>query len=71
MVICVPGVFAEHTRSNNITEVERVLGIEAARRVVIDELLSVMAGHGVDVNVRHVMLLADTMTNRVSYIVHA
>ncbi|KAH8866973.1 DNA-directed RNA polymerase III subunit RPC1 [Schistosoma japonicum] len=63
-VMCVPGVVAERTRSNNILEVEQVLGVEAARRVVIDELLAVMEGHGVEVNVRHVMLLADVMTNR-------
>lgn len=64
--MCIPGVVAERTQSNNILEVEQVLGVEAARRVVIDELLAVMEGHGVEVNVRHVMLLADVMTNRVS-----
>ncbi|CAH8674918.1 unnamed protein product [Schistosoma rodhaini] len=63
-VMCIPGVVAERTRSNNILEVEQVLGVEAARRVVIDELLAVMEGHGVEVNVRHVMLLADVMTNK-------
>ncbi|CAH8667307.1 unnamed protein product [Heterobilharzia americana] len=63
-VMSVPGVVSECTRSNNILEVEQVLGVEAARRVVIDELLAVMEGHGVEVNVRHVMLLADVMTNR-------
>ncbi|KAF8563861.1 hypothetical protein P879_06895 [Paragonimus westermani] len=63
-VMCVPGVVPEQTRSNNILEIEQVLGVEAARRVVIEELLSVMEGHGVEVNVRHVMLLADVMTNR-------
>ncbi|VDP84906.1 unnamed protein product [Echinostoma caproni] len=63
-VMCVPGVVPERTWSNNILEVEQVLGVEAARRVVIDELLSVMEGHGVEVNIRHVMLLADVMTNR-------
>ncbi|KAG5444137.1 DNA-directed RNA polymerase III subunit RPC1 [Clonorchis sinensis] len=63
-VMCVPGVVPECTRSNNILEVEQVLGVEAARRVVIDELLAVMEGHGVEVNIRHVMLLADVMTNR-------
>ena len=66
-VMCVPGVVPELTRSNNILEVERCLGVEAARRVVIDELLAVMEGHGVEVNIRHVMLLADLMTNRVCF----
>ncbi|VDM18058.1 unnamed protein product [Hydatigera taeniaeformis] len=63
-VMCVPGVVPEATRSNNILEVERCLGVEAARRVVMTELLTVMEGHGVEVNIRHVMLLADLMANR-------
>ncbi|CAH8459699.1 unnamed protein product [Dicrocoelium dendriticum] len=63
-VMCVPGIIPERTRSNNVLEIEKVLGVEAARRVVIEELLAVMEGHGVEVNVRHVMLLADVMTNR-------
>lgn len=67
-VMCVPGVVPEATRSNNILEVERCLGVEAARRVVMDELIAVMQGHGVEVNIRHVMLLADLMANRVSLI---
>ncbi len=68
--MCIPGVVPEACRSNNILEVERCLGVEAARRVVMDELLTVMEGHGVEVNIRHVMLLADLMTNRVSVLVH-
>lgn len=63
--MAVQGVVPEMVRSNNILEVESCLGIEAARRVVIDELIDVMGAHGVTVNIRHVMLLADLMTNRV------
>ncbi|CAL8105388.1 unnamed protein product [Calicophoron daubneyi] len=63
-VMCVPGIIPEQTRSNNILEIEQALGVEAARRVVIEEMLAVMEGHGVEVNIRHVMLLADVMTNR-------
>ncbi len=64
--MCIPGVVPEACRSKNILDVERCLGVEAARPVVMDELLTVMEGHGVEVNIRHVMLLADLMTNRVS-----
>lgn len=63
--MCIPGVAPEKTTSNNILEVEKCLGVEAARRIVMNELLAVMEGHGVEVNIRHVMLLADLMTNRV------
>lgn len=65
--MAVQGVVPEQVRSNNILEVERCLGVEAARRVVIEELREVMAAYGVDVNIRHFMLLADLMTNRVSF----
>lgn len=64
--MAVQGVVPELVRSNNILEVECCLGVEAARRVVMEELCEVMAAHGVTVNIRHVMLLADLMTNRVS-----
>ncbi|VDL22627.1 unnamed protein product [Hymenolepis diminuta] len=63
-VMAVQGVVPELVRSNNILEVECCLGVEAARRVVMEELCEVMAAHGVTVNIRHVMLLADLMTNR-------
>ena len=65
-VMATPGVDGHRTRCNNIREVAQVLGIEAARRTIIDEMLEVMQGHGVEVDIRHVMLLADTMTYRVS-----
>ncbi len=66
--MAIRGVVPEKTKSNNILEIERCLGVEAARRVVMNELITVMEGHGVEVNIRHVMLLADLMTNRVGYI---
>lgn len=48
--------------TNNIFEVADVLGIEAARAAIIDETMKVIEGQGIDVNIRHVMLLADVMT---------
>ncbi|EJW03738.1 hypothetical protein EDEG_01976 [Edhazardia aedis USNM 41457] len=47
--------------SNNIIEVCEVLGIEAAREVILKELRSVIENEGY-VNIRHLMLLADVMT---------
>lgn len=41
-----------------------VLGIEAARSSIISEILSTMASHGIGLDQRHVMLLADVMTYR-------
>ena len=46
-------------------EVEQILGIEAARQTIMNEIVHVMQGHGIQVDMRHVMLLADTMTFKV------
>src|SRR5436853_7529461 len=49
--------------SNNINETALVLGIEAARNVIVKEALGVLEEQGLDVDVRHVMLVADMMTS--------
>lgn len=53
----------DHTRtsSNNIREVELVLGIEAARGLILREAKNVLDTQGLPVNVRHLMLVADLM----------
>jgi len=47
--------------TNDIHEVYRTLGIEAARRVIISELRSILAFYGLYVNARHILLLVDWM----------
>lgn len=42
----------------------QVLGIEAARRSIVAEIVETMAAHGIQLDVRHVLLLADLMTYR-------
>lgn len=56
------GVDSRLTNSNNIHEVAAVLGIEAARATIISEIKTTMKGHGITIDERHLMLLADTMT---------
>lgn len=56
------GVDTSRTISNNMHEVAEVLGIEAARSVIIKEATAVLEEQGLDVDVRHVMLVADAMT---------
>ena len=51
------------TLCNNVHEIYRVLGIEAARTFLIREFLAVLGGDGGDINPRHVTLLVDFMTN--------
>ena len=45
-------------------KVEEVLGIEAARQTIIDEIQYTMSSHGMTIDDRHVMLLADVMTSK-------
>ncbi|KXS08894.1 beta and beta-prime subunits of DNA dependent RNA-polymerase, partial [Gonapodya prolifera JEL478] len=45
-------------------QTERILGIEAARKTIINELKKVIEFDGSYVNVRHIMLLADFMCNK-------
>ncbi|MGA2972575.1 MAG: DNA-directed RNA polymerase subunit A' [Candidatus Bathyarchaeia archaeon] len=56
------GVDTTRTISNNMHEVAEVLGIEAGRNVIIKEAMAVLEEQGLDVDVRHVMLVADAMT---------
>lgn len=49
------------TVSNDIWEVEAILGIEAAREQIIREVLKVLQAQGIDIDIRHLLLVADTM----------
>lgn len=51
------------TLCNNVHEIYRVLGIEAARTFLIREFLAVIGNEGGNINPRHVTLLVDFMTN--------
>jgi DNA-directed RNA polymerase subunit A" len=57
----VDGVDTTRTRTNNISEISQVLGIEAARNAIIYEALSTLSEQGIMVDVRHIMLVADMM----------
>lgn len=50
------------TISNDIFEVEKLLGIEAARQLIIDEINKVLDGQGIPIDIRHILLVAETMT---------
>ena len=54
-----PFVDSTRTISNNIWEIYNVLGIEATRKFLIEELMMIMEG----INKCHIQLLADKMTN--------
>ena len=49
-------------KTNDITNVLEVLGIEAARTLLLEELRKVIEFDGTYVNMRHFLTLVDTMT---------
>ena len=63
-VLEIEGVDASRSTCNNIHEIRAELGIEAAREAIINETTDTLREQGLDdVNVRHLMLVADIMTN--------
>jgi DNA-directed RNA polymerase subunit A' len=60
-VLEVVGVDPTRTTTNNIHEISKTLGIEAARNALIAEAAGVLEEQGLDVDLRHIMLVADIM----------
>ncbi len=56
------GVDPTRIKTNNISEIGDVLGIEAARNAIINEATDTLREQGLSVDVRHIMLVADIMT---------
>lgn len=48
--------------TNNFYEMAKVLGVEAVRNAIIKETNNTMEQQGLDIDYRHIMLVADTMT---------
>jgi len=61
-VLKLPEVNAKKTITNDIMEVKEVLGIEAGRTMIFNELRKTLDENGILVDLRHLMLLADQMT---------
>jgi len=61
-VLEVEGVDPADTTSNNVHETSKTLGIEAARNALITEATGVLEEQGLDVDLRHIMLVADIMS---------
>jgi len=58
----IKGVDRNRTRSNDVYEIAEVLGIEAARRTIMDEINKVIEQQGLSIDQRYVKLIADAMT---------
>ena len=62
-IIKLPEVDETRVTTNDLFEIQSVLGIEAARKSIINEIKSTLKDQGLTVDERHLMLVADTMTN--------
>jgi len=62
-ILALPEVDKTRTVTNDIREIEEVLGVEAARNAIINEAVKTLEEQGLDVDIRHIMLVADMMTN--------
>ncbi len=62
-VMEVNGVNRDKIYTNDIYETADVLGIEAARQTIVKEIQKVLETQGLDINYRHLDLIADAMTS--------
>ncbi|MBT8171615.1 DNA-directed RNA polymerase subunit A'' [Candidatus Bathyarchaeota archaeon] len=63
VVLDVSGIDPTRTTTNNVHEIAETLGIEAARNSLMKEAMGVLEEQGLDVDIRHIMLMADIMTS--------
>jgi DNA-directed RNA polymerase subunit A" len=50
------------TTTNDIFDIQKNLGIEAARQAIIEEASKVIKDQGLDIDIRHILFIADVMT---------
>ncbi len=62
-VLEMKGVNKDKTITNDIHEIDIVLGIEAARQAIMNEINKVINSQGLDIDKRHLMLISDAMTH--------
>jgi len=62
-IMALKGVNPDKILSNDIHEISEVLGVEAARQAIMVEIAKVIDSQGLDINKRHLKLVADAMCN--------
>jgi DNA-directed RNA polymerase subunit A" len=62
-VLEILGVDAARTTTNSVFEIYKVLGVEAARAALVLEASRTLSEQGLGVDIRHLMLVSDVMTN--------
>lgn len=61
-ILNIEGVDRIRTTTNDIYQVYETLGIEAGRNAIVAEAMKVLKEQNLDVDIRHIMLVADQMT---------
>ena len=54
-------------KANDVWQVRLTLGVEAARRTLVDEISGVFGAYGIDVDARHLSLISDFMCQQGGY----
>jgi DNA-directed RNA polymerase subunit A" len=62
-ILEIKGVDRDNVTSNDVHDVANVLGVEAARQTVVNEIKKVVESQGLDINERHMKIVADAMTS--------
>jgi DNA-directed RNA polymerase subunit A' len=63
-VVAVEGVDTTRTTTNNVYEIWQTIGIEAARTALVKEITNTLEEQGLEVDTRHIMLVADLMSSK-------
>lgn len=66
-LLCHPMIDETRSYTNNIHNINKTLGIEAARNYVIQSLNRIFMSTGVNINTKYFILLADYLTNKGKY----
>jgi DNA-directed RNA polymerase subunit A" len=61
-VLEIGGIDHRRVKTNDILQIQDELGIEAARQSIMEEAYGTLKGQGLQVDLRHLMLVADVMT---------
>jgi DNA-directed RNA polymerase subunit A" len=61
-ILKLPFVDTYRTRTNSVSEIEKIFGIEAAREAIIREIIKVLNDQGIKIETRHTLLVSDAMT---------
>ncbi len=63
-VLGIEGIDKGNITTNSIDEIFRVLGVEGARNAIINEAKKTLEEQGLSVDIRHLMLVGDLLTNK-------